>query len=64
MTMTMKISLFDTNHLNAMLGKNNLKKNIVVNVYPYKNKIECRYRRPIPYKISLIAYKVLFSLYI
>ena len=31
MTMTMKIRLFDINHLNTMIGENKLKKNNVFN---------------------------------
>ena len=59
MTMTMKISLFDINHLNTMIRKNKAEKNNVVNEQEtIQNNIKCRYRRPTPLKISLIAYKL------
>ena len=48
MTMTMKISLFDINHLNTMIRKNKAEKNNVVNEQEtIQNNIKCRYRRPI-----------------
>ena len=49
MTMTMKISLFDINHLNTMIRENKDEKNNVVNEQEtIQNNIECRYRRPTP----------------
>ena len=49
MTMTMKISLFDINHLNTMIRVNKAKINNVVNEQEtIQNNIECRYRRPTP----------------
>ena len=49
MTMTMKISLFDINHLNTMIRKNKAEKNNVVNEQEtIQNNIKCRYRRPTP----------------
>ena len=49
MTMTMKISLFDINHLNTMIRENRAEKNNVVNEQEaIQNNIECRYRRPNP----------------
>ena len=37
MTMTMKISLFDTNHLNTMIGKSKAEKVMwLLNKRPYK----------------------------
>ena len=47
MTMTMKISSIDNNHLNTMLGENKAKKNNVVNeqVTIQNNKV-CPYCRP------------------
>ena len=49
MTMTMKISLFDINHLNTMTRENKAKKNNVVNEQEtIQNNIKCRYRRPTP----------------
>ena len=57
--MTLKISIFDINHLNTMLRENKADKSNVVNEQEtIQNNIECRYRRPTPYKISLIAYKL------
>ena len=45
MTMTMKISLFDINHLR----ENKAEKNNVVNEQEtIQNNIKCRYRRPTP----------------
>ena len=59
MTMTMKISLFDINHLNTMIRENKVEKNNVVNEQEtVQNNIKCRYRRPTPQKINLIAYKL------
>ena len=49
--MTMKISLFDINHLNtmSMIRENKAEKNNVVNEQEtIQNNIKCRYRRPIP----------------
>ena len=47
--MTMKISLFDINHLNTMIRENKNEKNNVVNEQQtIQNNIECRYRRPTP----------------
>ena len=47
MKMTMKISLFDINHLNTMIRENKTEKNNVVNEQEtIQNKIKCRYRRP------------------
>ena len=52
MTMTMKISLFDINHLNTMIRENETEKNNVVNEQEtIQNNIKCRYRRPTPKKI-------------
>ena len=49
MTMTMKISLFDINHLNTMIRKNKAEKNNVVNEQEtIQDNIKCRYRRPTP----------------
>ena len=49
MTMTMKISLFDINHLNTMIRENKAEKNNVVNEQEtLQNNIKCRYRRPTP----------------
>ena len=49
MTMTMKISLFDINHLNTMKRENKAEKNNVVNEQETtQNNIKCRYRRPTP----------------
>ena len=43
--MTMKISLFNTIHLNTMIGENKAEKNNVVNGQEtIQNNIECRYR--------------------
>ena len=57
--MTMKISLFDIKHLNSIIRENKAEKNNVVNEQEtIQNNIECRYRRPTPQKISLIAYKL------
>ena len=51
MTMTMKISLFDINHLNTMIRENETEKNNVVNEQEtIQNNIKCRYRRPTPKK--------------
>ena len=36
LTMTMKISLFDINHLNTMIRKNKAEKNVVNDRRPYK----------------------------
>ena len=36
MTMTMKISLFDINHLNTMIRENKAEKNTLMNRRPYK----------------------------
>ena len=48
MTMTMTISLFDTNHLNTMIGKSKAEKgNVVIEQETIQTNIECRYRRPI-----------------
>ena len=49
--MTMKISLFDINHLNTMIRENKAEKNNVVNEQEtIQNNIlvECRYRRLTP----------------
>ena len=47
MTMTMKISLFDINHLNTMIRENKAENNNVVNEQEtIQNNIKCRYRRP------------------
>ena len=47
MTMTMKISLFDINHLNTMIRENKAEKiNVVNEQETIQNNIECRYRRP------------------
>ena len=44
----MNVSLFDTNHLNTMIGENKAE-NIVVNEQEaIQNNMECRYRRPTP----------------
>ena len=44
-----KISLFDINYLNTMIGDNKAEKNNVVNEQEtIQNKIECRNRRPTP----------------
>ena len=52
MTMTMKISLFDINHLNAMIRENKAEKNNVVNEEEtIQNNIECRYRGQPPKKL-------------
>ena len=50
LTMTMKISLFDMNHLNTMIRENKAEENNVVNEQEttIQNNIECRYRRPTP----------------
>ena len=49
MTVTMKISLFDINHLNTMIRENKTEKNNVVNEQEtIQNNIKCRYRRPTP----------------
>ena len=49
MTMTMKISLFDINHLNTMIRESKAEKNNVVNEQEtIQNNIKCRYRRPTP----------------
>ena len=45
--MTMKISLFDINHLNTMIRESKAEKNNVVNEQEtIQNNIKCRYRRP------------------
>ena len=45
--MTMKISLFDIDHQNTMIGKNKLKKIVWYNEQEtIQNNIKCRYRRP------------------
>ena len=65
MTMTMKISLFDINHLNTMIRENKTEKNNVVNEQEtIQNNIKCRYRRPTPQNISLIAYRLSIFIYI
>ena len=49
LAMTMKISLFDINHLNTMIRENKTEKNNVVNEQEtIQNNIKCRYRRPTP----------------
>ena len=61
MTMTMKFSSFDINHINTMIGEKELKNNVVNEQGTMQNNIECRYRRPAPQKIILIAYKLSIS---
>ena len=52
MTMTMKISLFDINHLNTMIRENKAEKNNAVDEQEtIQNNIKCRYRRPTPKKL-------------
>ena len=47
--MTVKIGLFDINHLNTMIRENKAKKNQEVNEQEtIQNNIECRYHRPTP----------------
>ena len=47
MTMTTKISLFDINHLNTIIGENKLKNNVVSEQETIQNNnIECRYAGP------------------
>ena len=54
MTMTMKISLFDINHLNTMIRKSKAEKNNVVNEEEtMQNNIKCRYRRPTPRQLHV-----------
>ena len=49
MTMTMKTSLFDINHLNTMIRENKAEKNnVVIEQETIQNNIECRDRRPTP----------------
>ena len=51
MKMTMKVSLFDINHLNTMIRENKAEKNNVVNEQEtIQNNIKCRYRRANPLK--------------
>ena len=47
LTITMKISLLDINHLNAILREIKAEKDNVVNeLETMQNKTVCRYRRP------------------
>ena len=49
MTMTIKINVFDINHLNTMIRKNKTEKNnVVTEQETIQNNIECRYRKPTP----------------
>ena len=59
MTITMKISLFDINHLNTMIRENKAEKNNVVNEQEtiQNNMIVDIAGQPLK-KISLIAYKL------
>ena len=61
MTMTIKISLFDINHLNTMIRENKTEKNNVVNEQEtIQNNIKCRYRRPAPISQANPVFKTNF----